>query len=264
MVMKSIKDFPREKRSSITYLLTDIDDTITCEGRIPACAFQAMEDLDKAGIKVVPITGRPAGWCDHIARMWPVDGIVGENGAFYFVYDSHAKKMIRRFFKTDQEREQDQIKLAVIKHKILQSIPGCVVSADQPYREADLAIDFAEDVPHLSQTDIDKIVDIFEQYNATAKISSIHVNGWFGSYDKLSMTKIMFREVFETDLDTIKENVVFAGDSPNDEPMFEYFSNSVGVANVLSFQGRLTFKPAWITIGKGGIGFAQLAKILVP
>ena len=159
--MKPIKDFPQNKRSSITYLLTDIDDTITHKGKIPACAFQAMEDLDNACIKVIPITGRPAGWCDHIARMWPVKGVVGENGAFYFVYDIHGKKMIRRYFKTDQEREQDQIKLAAIKHKILQSIPGCVVSADQPYREADLAVDFAEDVPPLPQTDIDKIVDIF-------------------------------------------------------------------------------------------------------
>jgi len=263
MVMKSIKEFSEEKRSAITYLLTDIDDTITCEGRIPACAFQAMEDLNEAGIKVIPITGRPAGWCDHIARMWPVDGVVGENGAFYFVYDSHEKKMIRRYFKTDQEREQDQIKLADIRFKILQSVPGCVVSADQAYREADLAIDFAEDVSHLSQTDIDRIVDIFEQHNATAKVSSIHVNGWFGSYDKLSMTKILFKEVFKTDLDTIKNKVVYIGDSPNDEPMFEYFSNSVGVANVLAFKDSLVFKPAWITKAKGGIGFAQLAKVLV-
>ena len=264
MAMRSIKDFPLEQGSAITYLLTDIDDTITLEGRIPACAFQAMEDLGKAGIKVIPITGRPAGWCDHIARMWPVDGIVGENGAFYFVYDIHGKKMIRRYFKTDQEREHDQIKLAAIKHTIMQSVPGCVVSADQPYREADLAIDFAEDVPVLSQADIDRIVDIFEQEGATAKVSSIHVNGWFGGYDKLSMTKIMFREVFKTDLDLIKEKVVYIGDSPNDEPMFEYFPNSVGVANVLAFYDRLTFKPAWITKDEGGIGFAQLAKVLLP
>ncbi|MBT3804797.1 MAG: HAD-IIB family hydrolase, partial [Desulfobacula sp.] len=187
--MKPINDFPLEHRSGITYLLTDIDDTITCEGRIPACAFQAMENLDKAGIKVIPITGRPSGWCDHIARMWPVKGVVGENGAFYFVYDDHTKKMIRRYFKPALEREQDQKKMAVIKKKILESIPGCVVSADQAYREADLAIDFAEDVPLLSQTDIERIVDIFEQNGATAKISSIHVNGWFGNYDKLSMTK---------------------------------------------------------------------------
>ena len=263
MDMKPIKDFPQKKRSSITYLLTDIDDTITHKGRIPACAFQAMEDLDKVGIKVVPITGRPAGWCDHIARMWPVNGVVGENGAFYFVYDIPRKKMIRRYFKTEQEREQDQIKLAAIKQKILQSIPGCVISADQQYREADLAIDFAEDVPLLSQIDIDKIVDIFEQGGATAKVSSIHVNGWFGSYDKLSMTKIMFKEVFKTDLDAIKENIIFIGDSPNDEPMFEYFPNSVGVANVLAFQERLSFKPAWITADEGGTGFAQLARALV-
>ena len=262
--MKPINDFPRKQRSGISYLLTDIDDTITCEGKIPACAFQAMEDLDSAGIKVIPITGRPAGWCDHIARMWPVKGVVGENGAFYFVYDNHTKKMIRRYFKPDLERGQDQKKMAVIKGKILESIPGCVVSADQAYREADLAIDFAEDVPCLAQTDIDMIVDIFEQNGATAKISSIHVNGWFGAYDKLSMTKILFKEIFKTDIDQIKENIIFVGDSPNDEPMFKYFPNAIGVANVLEFKDNLEFKPAWITKGKGGIGFAQLAKILVP
>ena len=263
-MMKPIKNFPREKSSAITYLLTDIDDTITHEGKIPACAFQAMEDLDKAGIKVIPITGRPAGWCDHIARMWPVKAVVGENGAFYFVYDDHKKKMIRRYFKTAQERRQDKKKLEVIKQEILKSIPGCVVSADQPYREADLAIDFAEDVPPLSQEKIDRIVTLFEQNGATAKVSSIHVNGWFGSYDKLSMTKILFREVLKTDLDSIKKNIIFIGDSPNDEPMFEYFPNAVGVANVLEFKDRLSFKPAWITEGKGGIGFAQMAEILIP
>jgi len=262
-MIKSIKKFPREKSSKIAYVLTDIDDTLTNEGRIPAMAFQAMEDLDKAGIKVIPITGRPAGWCDHIARMWPVTGVVGENGAFYFVYDIHAKKMVRYYFKTAVEREQDKKKLEIVRQKILDSIPGCVVSADQQYREADLAIDFAEDIPCLSQTEISRIVDIFEQNGASAKVSSIHVNGWFGNYDKLSMTRIMFKKVFDTDLDQIKENIIFVGDSPNDEPMFEYFPNAVGVANVLQFCDRLTFKPAWITKGKGGIGFAQLAKILL-
>lgn len=260
--MEPIENFPREKIAGIKYVLTDIDDTITHEGRIPACAFQAMEDLDNAGIKVVPITGRPAGWCDHIARMWPVKGAVGENGAFYFVYDTHARKMIRRYFKTAQERKQDRKKMAVIQQKILKAVPGCVVSADQAYREADLAIDFAEDVPRLPQKDIDRIVDLFEHYGASAKVSSIHVNGWFGNYDKLSMTRTLFREIFKTNLDTIRETIIFAGDSPNDEPMFEFFPNAVGVANVLEFCDRLSFAPAWITKEKGGMGFAQLAKIL--
>ena len=261
--MKPVNDFPQDKKSFINYLLTDIDDTITNQGRIPACAFKALEDLDKAGIKVIPITGRPAGWCDHIARMWPVKAVVGENGAFYFAYDTDAKKMIRRYFKTDQQRLQDKKKLAIIEKNILRQVPGCKVSADQPYREADLAIDFSEDVQALSQMDIDKIVDMFEQEGATAKISSIHVNGWFGNYDKLSMTKIMFKEVFKKDIDKIKENIIFSGDSPNDEPMFEYFSNSVGVANVLAFKDTLKSKPAWITKKNGGFGFSQLAEVLL-
>ena len=262
--MKSISDFPLDKRAEIAYLLTDIDDTLTSSGRIPACAFQAMEDLEAAGIRVIPITGRPAGWCDHIARMWPVSGIVGENGAFYFVYDRHKKKMIRRYVKTDAQRAQDTIKLKTIQKEILAQVPGCVVSADQPYRQADLAMDFAEDVPLLSRADIDRMVAIFERFGATAKISSIHVNGWFGTYDKLSMTQILFKEVFKINLDSIKETVVFVGDSPNDEPMFDYFPHAIGVANVLDCADRLVSKPAWITREKGGFGFAQIAALLAP
>ena len=90
--MKHISDF----KSSLKFLLTDIDDTLTDEGQLGAEAYEALWDLHKAGVHVVPITGRPAGWCEMIARMWPVSGIVGENGGFYFRY--HNKTMQRHFF----------------------------------------------------------------------------------------------------------------------------------------------------------------------
>ena len=94
--MNPFKTFPKETRQQIRYVLTDIDDTLTLDGKLPAVAYGAMERLQQNGIKVIPITGRPAGWCDHIARMWPVDGLVGENGAFYFYYDEKQRKMARR------------------------------------------------------------------------------------------------------------------------------------------------------------------------
>lgn len=260
--MKPFKKFPKNLKSTIRFVLTDIDDTLTIKGRLPSVAFAAMENLKKAGIKVIPITGRPAGWCDHIARMWPVDGIVGENGAFYFKYDDAGKKMIRRYFKTKKERKEDWKKLEKIKQEILRKIPGCRVSADQAYREADLAIDFCEDVPPLLIKDIDQIVRCFDEAGAQVKISSIHVNGWFGDYDKLSMTRLFFEEVFKVSLDEIKERVVFTGDSPNDSPMFSYFPHSVGVANVLHFKERMDFNPAWITVKEGGYGFAEMVDIL--
>jgi len=261
--MKSFQKFPKNLKSTIRFVLTDIDDTLTLKGRLPSVVFAAMENLQERGVQVIPITGRPAGWCDHIARMWPVDGIVGENGAFYFRYDDAGKKMIRRYFKTENERKEDWKKLEKIKQNILGKIPGCRVSADQPYREADLAIDFCEDVPPLSIKDIDQIVSCFNEAGAQAKISSIHVNGWFGDYDKLSMTRFFFEEVFKVSLDEIKDHVIFAGDSPNDSPMFAYFPHSVGVANVLHFKERMDCDPAWITEKEGGYGFAEMVDTLL-
>lgn len=261
--MRSIHDFPKALRRQVSHVLTDIDDTLTNDGRLPAIAYEAMERLQKAGIKVVPITGRPAGWCDHIARMWPVDGVVGENGAFYFYYDHGKKKMIRRFWRSKEQRAKDRRRLSDLSESILAQVEGCAVSADQLYREADLAIDFSEDVPVLPLEDVKRIVEISQESGAVAKISSIHVNIWFGKYDKLTMTKRFFSEVFVLDLDECKEKVVFSGDSPNDAPMFSYFPNAVGVANVLEFIDELSSKPAWVTDKEGGLGFAEMADVLL-
>ena len=261
--MEPFEKFPESGKKSIRYILADIDDTLTVNGRLPADVFAAMERLQQENRRVVPITGRPAGWCDHIARMWPVDAVVGENGAFFFRYDDRQRKMQRRYYKSEEQRASDRAKLEKLKVDILKKVPGCRVSADQTYREADLAIDYCEDIPALSVKDVEKIVSCFEKAGARAKVSSIHVNGWFGKYDKLTMTKLLFEEVYQENLDDIKSDVIFIGDSPNDAPMFAYFPNSVGVANVLQFEDRLTSKPAFVTNKEGGYGFAEMVGVLL-
>ena len=261
--MKPFEQFPSGRRQHIRFILTDIDDTLTVNGRLPAAVFVAMEQLRAANIRCIPITGRPAGWCDHIARMWPVAGLVGENGAFYFRYDESAHKMLRRYFKPENQRKVDRQKLEELKRKILQKIPAAGISADQPYREADLAIDYCEDIPPLPGEAVDQIVGLFKEAGAEAKVSSIHVNGWFGDYDKLTMTRFLFEEVFRENLADVKEDVIYIGDSPNDAPMFAYFPHSVGVANVLQFEGRMPSNPAWITRKAGGHGFAEMVDNLL-
>jgi len=261
--MKPAAELPHALRRSIRFVLTDIDDTLTDHGRLTARAYGALERLQRAGLIVIPITGRPAGWCDLIARFWPVDAVVGENGAFYFRYEPGAKRMVRRYAKSAVERASDRARLDVIGRQVLAEIRGAAISADQPYREADLAIDFCEDVPPLPAADIDRIVAIFKAHGAAAKISSIHVNGWFGSYDKLTMTRLLLREVFDLDLEQANDSIVFVGDSPNDAPMFAFFRNSVGVANVLHYRDRLEAEPAWVTREPGGQGFSELADFLL-
>jgi HAD superfamily hydrolase (TIGR01484 family) len=262
--MKPLAGFPIEARGRIRGVFTDIDGTLTTHGRLFAKAYTALERLQSAGLLVIPVTGRPAGWCDHIARMWPVDAVVGENGAFWFRHDTKQGKLMKRYVVAPEERLRRGKRLAEIAAKILEEVPGCAVSTDQPYREADLAIDFREDVRELSRDEVNRIVEIMRGEGLTAKVSSIHVNGWFGDYDKLSTTRAMMREDFGIDLDREREDFVFAGDSPNDQPMFAYFPHAVGVANVLEMADLMTDFPAWITEAAGAAGFAEIAEALIP
>lgn len=243
-------------------VLADIDETLTTAGKLTAGAFAAIERLHEAGKIVVPVTGRPAGWCDHIARMWPVDAVVGENGGFYFAYSGG--KLHKRFLDDAPTRAQKRSRLDAVAKRILAEVPGSALAADQPYRETDLAIDYCEDVPPLPMEAAERIAALMKQAGLNAKISSIHVNGWFGGYDKLSTSRLLFDERFGIDIEQSNRQIVFVGDSPNDAPMFAYFENSVGVANVRRFQGRLAAAPKYVTHAVAGAGFVELVGYLLP
>jgi hypothetical protein len=195
--------------------------------------------------------------------MWPVDAVVGENGAFYFYYDATRKKLAQRFLFDAAARAANRERMIAVRERILREVPGCALASDQLYREADLAIDFCEDVPRLPFAQVDRIVALMRAAGMTAKISSIHVNGWFGDYDKLGMTRTLMQERFGIDLERDQAGYLFVGDSPNDAPMFRFFSNSVGVANVADFAARLTDAPAYVSSRRSGDGFVEVAERLL-
>ncbi len=261
--LRPLAEFPLAARAAVRGVLADIDDTLTTHGRLHAVAYGALERLQAAGLIVVPVTGRPAGWCDHIARMWPVDGVVGENGAFWFRHDAKRGRLVKRYVVGDAERRLRSGRLGAIAERVLREVPGSAIASDQPYREADLAIDFREDVPELPRESVARIVEVMESEGLTAKVSSIHVNGWFGGYDKLSTSRRMFAEEFGIDLDRERAAFVFAGDSPNDQPMFAHFPNAVGVANVREMADLMTRLPAWVAPSAGSAGFAEIADALL-
>jgi HAD superfamily hydrolase (TIGR01484 family) len=242
-------------------LLFDIDDTLTTDGQLTAEAYGALTALKRSGRVVVPITGRPAGWCDQIARLWPVDAVVGENGAFYFSYTEG--KLQQSFQDAADVRARNRVRLQAIGERILRQVPGCALASDQPYRATDLAIDYCEDVPALPLEAARRIAELMRAEGLNAKISSIHVNGWFGGYDKLAMSRQLFAERFGIAAEVLQREFAFAGDSPNDAPMFAFFENSVGVANVARYAGILDAEPKYVTQGFAGSGFAELARHLL-
>ena len=261
--MGPFAEFPLEAAAQIGFVLTDVDDTLTDGPRLPAAAYLALERLQDAGIAVIPVTAAPAGWCDHIARMWPVDAVVGENGALYMRHDHSARHLVRRFADDEPTRLANRARIAAIGERIVAAVPGCALASDQRYRESDLAIDFREDVAPLPREAVDRIVALMQAEGMTAKVSSIHVNGWFGDYDKLSMTRTLLAEVFAIDLDAERNRFIFVGDSPNDAPMFGFFPHSVGVATVRDYADRMPALPRWITNGAGGAGFVEIADRLL-
>jgi HAD superfamily hydrolase (TIGR01484 family) len=260
--MRPVADFPQAVRRRLRGVLTDIDDTVSTHGRITPEAYAAMERMRSQGLLVIPVTGRPAGWCDHIARMWPVDAIVGENGALYMIRDEKLGKLRKRYALDETDRNVARLRFARIADAILREVPGAAIASDQAYRESDLAIDYCEDVAPLSRESVDRIVALMRGEGMTVRVSSIHVNGWFGAYDKLSMTRTLLRDEFGIDLDSTRDRFVFAGDSPNDEPMFDFFPYSVGVANVRNFVDRMSALPAYVTTQEAGAGFSELADAL--
>jgi hypothetical protein len=261
MSMQPLTALARDTCRNLVGVLADIDDTLTTEGRIGADAFDALEKLRAAGLLVIPVTGRPAGWCDMIARAFPVDAVVGENGAFAFRYDEAAKRVARIYAADAATRAANRRRLNALGPRILAAVPGAGIASDQAFREADLAIDVCEDVPRLPEAAIERIVALFCAEGATAKLSSIHVNGWFGTYDKLSMTRRLLREAFGHDIDgPAKSRFVFVGDSPNDAPMFAFFPNAIGVANVVEFADRCEALPAYVTRARCSAGFAEAAR----
>jgi len=262
-LLQPLEHFPAPAARSLRVLMTDIDDTLTTEGRLEAAAYAALEQLNTAGIAVVPVTGRPAGWCDMIARFWPVAAVVGENGAFWFAYDHAARRMARHHVLSAADRAAGRAKLDALAQRILAEVPGARIAADQPFREVDLAIDFAEDAGPLPRADIDRIVALFRAAGAEAKVSSIHVNGWFGRFDKRTTALGLLAQAFGFAGEAALHRCAFIGDSPNDAPMFAHFPLSVGVANVRDALDRMPALPAFVTASRGGAGFVELAERLL-
>ncbi len=261
--MYALDTLPQPRLQMIEYLLTDIDDTLTTNGKLTPEAYHALGALEKAGIKVIAVTGRPAGWCDHIARMWPVSAIVGENGAFYFYYDKKTQSLQQGFLEDEMVRDLSRQRLTRLRRKIQTLFPNTRLASDQFCRIADLAIDVSEDVEPLTETQIESIMAMARDEGATASLSSIHINIWYGHYNKLGMTEKLFADIFGQSLPCIQERCLYVGDSPNDSPMFDFFSLSVGVANVRDFAGKLDKPPKYVTDAKAGAGFVELAMKII-
>lgn len=248
--------------ADVDIVLTDVDDTLTRHGKLAATTLDAMARLMKAGIRVIPVTGGCAGWCDHIVRAWPVSAIIGESGAFRFrlLPDGGLEQ---RFVRPLAELRAEQRRLLDIAGQALQRVPEARLAADQSYRLADVAVDHAQDIGPLPGERVATLIEAFRDAGARARASSIHVNAWFGDHDKATMAARLLAEDLGLSVEAQARRVLFIGDAPNDESLFCAYPLSVGVANITPHLESLTHGPRWLCDAGHGEGFTEMAERLL-
>ena len=244
-------------------VFTDIDDTLTTDGAVPPSVVEALAALKARGLAVIPITGRPVGWSEPFAAAWPVDAIVAENGAVALQRDPAQGSGLRKRYQQDAPtRARHYARMQEALAHIEATVPGARRSNDSPGRETDIAIDHSE-FTQLPQDRIDQCVAALQAAGMNATVSSIHINGWYGTHNKLEGARWIVRALFARDLDAEIDRWVYVGDSTNDQLMFEHFPHSVGVANIARFVPQLAHLPRYITQGERGAGFIELATHLL-
>jgi HAD superfamily hydrolase (TIGR01484 family) len=249
----------------IKWLLTDVDDTLTWEGKLPSETLLALTKLNAAGVNIIPVTGACAGWCDQIARLWPVHGVIGENGAFWMQKNAQGFTS-REMYPIEQMRVR-QSKLMGLLNILLEDYSDVSYAYDQTFRFCDVAINLSQDRQPLAENICDELLDKICQLtvdgeSVNASLSSIHLNVWVGNHNKrLTAEKYLLEN---NAISTIEQNeIAYIGDSLNDESMFAWLPLTFGVKNILPILSKLTAKPAYLTDQKGGYGFAELAEFIL-
>ena len=251
---------PATALAQVIGVMTDIDDTLTRDGAIEPAALAALHELAAAGMPVLAITGRPLGWSEPFAAAWPVAAIVAENGAVALIREGG--RVLTEFAQDEATRAANAVRLREVAARVLREVPGAMLAQDSAGRATDIAIDHSE-FTHLPPATIARAVALMQAAGMKATVSSIHINGWFGSHSKWSAAQWMTRRLFGRELAGEIERWVYVGDSTNDQPMFERFALAVGVANLRRFAAELSVWPAYITQGERGEGFAEVARAVL-
>ena len=260
--MKPLTFWPCSARAKIVGVFTDIDDTLTTDGAITPDALQALHNLKAQGLMVIPITGRPVGWSIPFASTWPVNAMVAENGAVALLHDATQNQISKIYQQDLVTRTHNFEQMQRIAQKVLKEIPGTAIAQDSEGRETDIAFDHSE-FHHLSQEQIQQVVQMLQQEGMTATVSSIHINAWFGDHNKWHGAQWILKELTGRDLTQELDQWVYVGDSTNDQVMFEHFTHRVGVANIRRFEHALSFLPRYIAQKANGAGFAEFSSTLL-
>lgn len=240
-------------------VFSDIDDTLTHEGAVELDAYAALVRARAAGLRIVLVTGRPAGWAEVLASVWPVDAAIAENGGIAYVRRGRA---IERVYFERTDPADDAARLAQLSAQILRELPFARPSDDSGLRITDIAFDIGE-TQHLPAAQVEMITTRLRELGARTLVSSVHAHACFHGADKALMSARIAALLWGERSEDVAAHYAFVGDSPNDQAAFAFFDASIGVANVRRYAAALQPPPRYVTEASNGRGFAEAIDVIL-
>ncbi len=258
--MRPVASLERDEARSLRGLLFDLDDTLLTRGALTREAYGALWDLHDAGLRLVAVTGRPTAWGEVIARQWPIDGAVTENGAVRIVRDGHGVSLREDCDAAERSARRERLAAIIARVKVV--APEVELADDGAGRRADLAWDIGERVK-IPVDRVDAIAAEIVAAGARTTRSSVHIHATYDPADKATGAIAFLRETFGEDASYARGRYAFIGDSGNDAACFNAFAVTFGVANVRPNIGRIAVPPRYVATHEMGGGFAEVAATIL-
>ena len=222
-------------------VFSDFDGTLTKQGRLSPVFFDVLELLRLNRIPLVIVTGRPLSWSHFLMTHLPIEACITEGGGMLTIRSGD------RFKDVCLASDEQVIHLQRVTKRLLSEVTNLTLSDDSIGRITDRAIELEEleDFERKKQ-----IIQILQEEKINFSQSNVHLNFWSGEISKAGAM-----DYYLSNQDKVsKDEVIFFGDSYNDESVFEHYPHCVGVANIAHCLKDLKFKPEIILQGEGNKG----------
>lgn len=251
----SFADVPQQTLDSIKLIATDMDGTLTVDGKFPAALGQTLWELQARGFFVVIVTGRSAGWVSGLAHYLPIQGAIAENGGLFYSKPDMPGKVLSDIPGLKAHR----VNLAQTFRQLQAQFPHLRTTADNAFR----ITDWTFDNPGFNPVDLGKMAHLCqtEGFDFTYSTVQCHIKpqGQNKQAGLLTVLEQHLPQPYELD------QILTIGDSPNDQDLFDaqVFPHSVGVANIAEYLDQINHHPLAITAESEGLGFIEITKRLL-
>ena len=255
--MKPITQLDSATARLLRGILFDLDDTLLDRSELTEVAYGALHRLSEAGLTLLAVTGRPAGYGEVLVPAWPIAGLIAENGSVAVLKVDGRTQLFDEVNVTQRRARREQLQTLVTHMKC--EFPLLMPATDVHLRRCDYTFDIGE-YQHVDHEVITAVIAFARARGASTVRSSVHLHVGFDGSDKASGTLRVLSRHFGYDVTHARAQFAFIGDSENDEAAFAAFNTTIAVANL---RGRPTVNPRYATQAPRGRGFAEFVQRLL-